>query len=427
MQLTTPVERGAAAVVPRTHSPAAAPATRRWLTAALELDGWMREREYAGYDPHDLLSSRVVRFFAFRNRWLAVAWTQLGKHCPLQIRPLLGVPRSLNPKAVSLVLAAHLRLARATGEAAFRDSADRLADWLAARSTPGYPGAGWGYPFPWANRDFFVPAGTPSSVVTAFAGHALLDAYERLALPRAFELARDAGNFLRLALKRLPGPEATFCFSYTPLDERAVHNANLLAASLLARLGARLGDGELAAEAMAAARFTVRAQKGDGSFPYGVARRDSWVDSFHTGYALVALYQIGAHLGTHEFEEALEGGIRYWRRAFFRPPAVGCRPGRAFPIDLHAVAHAVLALLQLRPYLPDAMAQAMHLADWSLSVMRDSRGFFYYKKHRLFRNRLVYMRWTQAWMLRALAEMVDLEAPAPGDQVATECPTGPRP
>jgi hypothetical protein len=35
--------------------------------------------------------------------------------------------------------------------------------------------------------------------------------------------------------------------------------------------------------------------------------------------------------------------------------------------------------------------------------MQDSRGHFYFQKRRLFTNRIAYMRWSQAWMLKALA------------------------
>ena len=41
----------------------------------------------------------------------------------------------------------------------------------------GWPGLGWGYPFPWQSRSFYLPVGTPTVVVTAFAGEAFLDAH----------------------------------------------------------------------------------------------------------------------------------------------------------------------------------------------------------------------------------------------------------
>jgi hypothetical protein len=290
--------------------------------------------------------------------------------------------------------------------AAARARGRGLADLLYGAGVEAGGGLGWGYPFPWANRDFHAPAGTPSSVVTAFVGHALLDAAEGFGWAEARGYAAEAGEFLRGALNRIPGPAGTFCFSYTPLDRRGVHNANLLAASLLARLGSSSADQTLLDESLLAARFTAAAQAPDGSWPYGITGRNSWVDSFHTGYTLVALAEVGAAIGTGEFDDAIERGLAYWRRSVLVGPAVAFFPGRAYPVDLHAVAHAMVMLARLRELVPDAPEVAGRLADWSLEEMRDPSGYFYYQRHRYWRNRVGYIRWIQAWVLLGLAELV---------------------
>jgi hypothetical protein len=38
--------------------------------------------------------------------------------------------------------------------------------------------------------------------------------------------------------------------------------------------------------------------------------------------------------------------------------------------------------------------------------MAAADGSFYYQRHRLWTNRVPYMRWGQAWMLRALAKLL---------------------
>jgi hypothetical protein len=42
---------------------------------------------------------------------------------------------------------------------------------------------------------------------------------------------------------------------------------------------------------------------------------------------------------------------------------------------------------------------------WTLGNMAAPDGSFYYQRHRLWTNRTPYMRWGQAWMLRALARL----------------------
>src|SRR5690606_32942196 len=200
-------------------------------------------------------------------------------------------------------------------------------------------------------------------------------------------------------------PDGTFCFSYTPLDRRGVHNASLLAASLLARLARLDGHDALADDALPAARFSARAQRPDGSWPYGLGARNGWVDSFHTGYVLVALRDIGAALGTDEFDDAIDRGLDYWKRAFLIGPAVGFHAGSPYPIDAHAVAHAILMLLELRDRDPEALVIAERLADWVVREMRDPAGHYHYLRTPRGTNRIPYMRWVQAWMLLALSEL----------------------
>jgi len=406
----------------------------RWLQAARALDDWMRARNFAGHDPFDLLASPLVRRLCFGLRWPAVAWTQLGKRSPVQLRGVLRVPRQRNPKGIGLVLAAYVRLLRATGDAAYLARAADLVAWLSAVARREYGGAGWGYPFPWANRAFQVPAHTPASVPTAFIGHALFDAAQA-GIPGARELAFDAAAFLAAALPRLPAPDGSFCFAYTPLDRRGVHNASILAASVLARAAAAGGAGEWAEAAAAAARHTLAAQAPDGSWPYGTGRRDGWVDSFHTGYILLALAELRRSLstpapGAPALEDAIARGAAYWRRAFLVGPAVAFHPGAAYPIETHAVAHAILTLLALPEHFPDGRAQAERLGEWCLREARDPAGHFHYRHGRRIRNRLPYMRWVQAWMLRALAELAAFAAgvPAPGGAGgATATPAPPPP
>lgn len=399
----------------------------RWLEAALGVDGWLAARGDAGHDPHDLLASPLVRGLTLGSRWGAVAWTQLGKRSPFSFRGVLGVPRARNAKGIGLTLAAQVRLVGAVdgggeraggmvasgavpaGSAAFvRERLERArgaAEWLYGAGVEVGGGVGWGYPFPWANRDFYAPAGTPSSVVTAFVGHALLDAAEAFGWGEARGYALLGAEFLRRSLNRIPGEGDTFCFSYTPLDRRGVHNASLLAASLLARVGRLEGDGSLLEEALRAARFTAAAQRPDGSWPYGITGRNTWVDSFHTGYTLVALSEVGAAAGVSEFDAVIERGLAYWERSFLVGPAVSFYPGEEYPVDLHAVAHAIITLVHFRDRVPGALERAGALADWCLTEMRDPAGFFYYQKHRRWRNRVAYVRWIQGWMLLALSEL----------------------
>src|SRR5919112_3958352 len=81
---------------------------------------WSRARGYAGSDPFDALNSRLFQATPLRRSRLArIAWTQLFKRSPFDLRPLALVPAGRNPKGTALFALAwlsRLRAARAAGD-----------------------------------------------------------------------------------------------------------------------------------------------------------------------------------------------------------------------------------------------------------------------------------------------------------------------
>lgn len=49
---------------------------------------------------------------------------------------------------------------------------------------------------------------------------------------------------------------------------------------------------------------------------------------------------------------------------------------------------------------------AVTIADWTINNMQDEEGFFYYRKNKFYINKIPYMRWSQAWMMLALSNLL---------------------
>jgi len=311
-----------------------------------------------------------------------------------------------------------------------------FSDWLAKNASPGYSGLCWGYNFDWPNRNFLALAKTPTIVNTAFIGLAFLAAESALAAAKAnshldaqrdievhqgcsvdsVATARSSCDFILKDLHTMRATKDEICFSYTPIDHRAVHNANVLGAWLLAAVYARTGEKYLATNAIHAARFTVRRQFPDGSWTYGTAPNDKWVDNFHTGYVLVALKHVAEFLRTDEFDSAIQRGLDFWKTQMFQGTVIPkYYPRRLHPIDVHCVAQAILTWLQFSDVEPDAQRRAWELADWATMHMQDSEGFFYYQIRRFHKIRIPYMRWSQAWMQQALTFLTAFSIQRPAD------------
>lgn len=375
------------------------------LDARARLESWIESQDFAGYDTHDALTSPWLGWVGRKSRLLGIGFAQVLRRSPLNLRPLLRIKAVRNPKAIGLIASSYLAAYRLWGEERFKTTARSLLDWLRENSSKRYSGYCWGYPFDWPNRGFFAPAGTPTAVNTSFIAHAFLDAYEFFHERDFLDVARSCCDFCLRDLHILREDDAQ-CFSYTPLDQRWIHNANFLVARLLARVGYWAREGHLMEESRRAAKFSLRAQQPDGSWPYGTSRMDRWVDNFHTGFVLDALSDLHDLTQLEEYDRAWQKGYEYYRMRFFRPDGLPTYyPHRAWPIDVHVVAQSIITPLRYAPHDPEVLDRACRLAHWAIDHMQDARGYFWYRVGRWTTNRIPYLRWGQAWMLRALTSL----------------------
>ena len=376
-----------------------------------DLFQWCRRRDFAGYDPYDALNSRAFQSTPLQHsRTARLLWTQLCKRSPLNLRPLALVPPQRNAKGVAIfalaALANHRRLRTVEAETEARE----LLDDLWQMRIQGYSGSTWGYNFGWQSRNFFAPQGTPMIVPTAFAARALIEAYETFADDSYLQMARSTCDFILRDLNRTNESEDEVCFSYSPLDSTQIFNASLLAGETLARVGTLTGENELCGLAVRAARYVVRRQREDGSWTYGAEASQQWVDNFHTAYVLLSLSRIlkCCIVAEADFGHPLQRGYEFWRERFFLADGwPKYYHDSLYPADAHAAATAIITLLELQELDRGALPLAERIAAWIMRNLRGRGGFFYYQRQRFFTIRTAYMRWTQAWMLYALARLLE--------------------
>jgi hypothetical protein len=386
--------------------------------AALRLLDYCRRNGWAGFDPYDALNSRLFKAIPVLDFRLArLGLTQGVKRCPINLRPVLLVPRTQVSKGLALFLSSLIRLSR-IGLADENEALGSLAPRLLALRSPGQRYACWGYSFDWQQRTHLVPKDSPNIICTTFSANALLDACERRPNQAWLEAAASAGDFLLNELF-VPEDRARPYFRYTLVGRGEVHNANLLGAAFLCRVAGITGDKKYAGPALDAARFSVSRQNADGSWFYGELPSQRWIDNFHTGFNLVALREIRRHSGTTEFDAAMARGFAFYKARFFRGDgAPRYFHDATFPIDIHSVAQSLITLAAYRDAGEDNLDLACDVLGWTLRNMWSRRGFFYFQKRAALTVRTPFMRWSQAWMLLALSklllELEDRGEEAPG-------------
>jgi hypothetical protein len=395
------------------HSKMAVDITR----ARQDLWQWCRAQGFAGYDPYDALNSRWFQATPLkRSRWARLAWTQFHKRSPVNFRSLAGIPRERNAKGMALFALAALAEYRRSQTREAEIEARELLDDLMWMRLKGFKGAAWGYNFDWQSRSFFAPRGTPAIVPTAFAARAICEAAEVFGPEEYLPFARTICDFILNDLHRSEETDTEVCFSYSPLDQTRVFNASLLAGETLATVGRLTGETSLCDWAMRTARFVIGRQRVDGAWKYGADDSQSWVDNFHTAFMLGSLSRIINATGTEpgaietglldELDNSLRRGYEFWRESFFLDNGwPKYYPDRLYPADVHSAASAIVTLVELRGRIPGTMILAEEIAEWAIDSLRDSRGFFDYQRRRFYTVRIPYMRWSQAWMLYALARL----------------------
>jgi hypothetical protein len=375
--------------------------------ALRRLESWGAQRDWLGPDPYEGLNATrpaLLKRTVLGRRVL----TQAVKRSPFDLRLLLGIPPTPNPAALGHVASAYALgefLPAEERDAKLRRTLERLLELRCDR----YAGLSWGYPFDVQTRVFFYPRGDPNTIATAFAGGALIDAFERTGDGRWRSAATDVASYFVEEVPQTQAAGGAF-FGYLAGDRTPIHNANMLVCALLARLARLLSRPDLAERAAAGVAFTVAHQRPDGSWPYGEGDGLGWVDSFHTGYVLESLIRsLDAGIDSG-IAPALERGLRYYHEALFLPDgAPKYMPDSLYPIDTQCVAQAIQTFALAAPRHPEYAGAAQLAFRYGMRRMLRGDGAYVFQRRRLWVNRTPHVRWCEAPMLHALTHLSRME------------------
>lgn len=366
-----------------------------------KLKSYIEKENFKGYDPYDALNSPILRFLSLNEKYLRIAFIQSLKHLPINLRPILGIKKDYNPKGLGLLLWGYSKLYMLEEKREHLEKIEYLLALLESLKSKGYSGCCWGYNFPWQSKAFYLPKFTPTIVNSSFIGHALIDTYRYTGKERALQMALSIKDFILHDLNRKE-EDSTLCFSYTPLDRTAVHNANLLGASFLIRLYKYISDQSLKKAALSSLSYSMKYQRDDGSWYYADTDCQGWIDSFHTGFNLMSILYFLREGFAEEYRSAFEKGVSFYAQNFFLPDGTPkYYHEKLYPIDIHSSAQAVVFFSRMGNSYHEFTEKVL---QWMIENLQNRRGFFYYQKRRLFTNKIPFMRWAQAWAFHALTE-----------------------
>lgn len=376
------------------------------------LKEYVEAEDFRGWDPYDGLNSKFFQSLPVRNIRLArLAWIQLFKLNPINLRKLFLIDKDYNAKGLGLFLNGYCQLYHLHKKgindfgdiSSILENIKYLADLLVKIQTKGNSGACWGYNFDWQNRVFFQPKFTPTVVATSFVSNALFEAYEITKSKEYLSTALSSCDFVTKDLNRSFLSDKHFIFSYSPLDNSKVYNASLLGARLLSQGYHYTKNEEWLKLSKIAINSIMSVQSKEGSWVYGAQKNQQWIDSFHTGFNLECLADYAYYTGDNSFENNFEKGFSFYLDNFFLENGTPKYfNNQIYPIDIHSPAQFLITLIKSKKlHLHSKLTEKV--LSYTIHNMQDPKGFFYYQLKRSFSSKIPYMRWAQAWMFYALS------------------------
>jgi hypothetical protein len=373
---------------------------------------YAHENKYAGYNKYDALDSPYLMKMAFGNKYLRLLYSQLIMRSPINIRPLMGVPKTRNPKGAALFAMAYLNLFVANGLEKDLETAQTLLKWLIDNSSKQFEGNCWGYQYPWQDVGFFAHAHLPNRVVTFFVASAFLDAFDITSDKDYYTVARETLHFMLDTPKILFENDEMKCISYVPdpAINWIVMDVSALVGSLIARMASIDKDDKLMGEARRYINFVVDKQTDYGAWFYShpAGAHTKMHDNYHTGYILDAILDYSRYAEDDSFMNNYHDGLRYYRDNLFLDDGTPkWMNNRVNPIDVHGSAQGIITFLRAAIFYKEYGEFAQTIAHWAIKHMQnEAQGFFYYQKYFFFRKPFTIMHWSNGWMARALSMII---------------------
>ncbi len=373
-----------------------------------KLKTYIEKENFKGYDPYDTLNSWIP--FKRLGKWPAVIATQIQKRNPINIRPLIGINKEINPKAFGLLLQAYSMLYDKTKDKTNLTQATYFYHYLKENYSKGYSGHAWGYNFPWASPVKFVDSFVPSSVVTGFVCRGLWQYYQITKNEETAEIIKSASEFILKDLK-VYTDETGKCISYTPVMQDVCYNSSLLAAEVLAMTYSLTREHSLKEFCLELVDFVIKRQNSDGKWNYSeniITRKEREQVDFHQGYILESICAIKdlINVNDEKWDQAIIPGLDfYYHKQFFQNGRSLWRLPAEYPVDIHNQAQGIITFSKLQKFNKEYFPFANKIAEWTIENMQAKDGHFYYRNLKYFKNKISYMRWSQAWMFLALTTL----------------------
>ncbi len=387
-----------------------------------ELDEWFTNNGLKGWDPYDIKDSKV--YLRIENIKVKLIKKILLKVMNISVDIFPNISRKIfriqpleNAKGIGLVLSSYCNLYKKTNDKVYLEKAFSYAKWLLNNRSKGYFGYSWGYPFDWKSN-IFIPKHTPSSVVSYTVGNAFFSLYKISNDIKYLEVCKEVCLFFTKSLNITYCENDCLCYSYTPLDDFQVHNANLFVSEFLSKIGKEIGNSEWIDIGVRCANFAILEQQKEGYLPYwSLSQTKKYsggkikFDHYHSGFEIRMLYNIWQNTDNILIKNAWIKYFNFYDRYLFNMEHIPkLKVNKFYPVNIHSIAESILCLNQVNKYYKGKYDFKIKLIyEWLEQNMKFDKGVYGYKIMKLpiigeYKVNIPMYRWGQAWIFYSLTE-----------------------
>ncbi len=380
----------------------------------LKLDKWVRENGFIGYDKYDYHAwkigfeySRKYTYGKFFVKQIIKVLDELESVSPLFVRKLLRIKPSLNSKALGLFLYCNVYMFKKFSEENYLYIADNIISILNNIGIKINNSMGWGYPFPFQGAIYFPP-NTPYTIVTSVVGDGLVYYWEEVNSSNQLvnDMLERIVNFFMFRLNKINVDDG-FLLSFSPIDSLPVYNPSLQASALLYKVGKLWQDYRIMDFAIKLSKIPLIHFLKQGFLYYmPLEWHNTHIDNYHTGFNIRAFYDIGKYAEDEKYIKAAQGYYQFYIDNFIGSNGEPLRNPKGDYVESHSAAEAILLSAHLAKDFKVAREVLDRVSRWVINNMQENKGYFIYKVDLKTGNKvkIPYIRWSEAWMMRALVE-----------------------
>jgi len=368
---------------------------------------YSKRRGYKGYDKGDGMSAEILNLLPFDNKWFNIFIQESIKRFPINIRPILKVPKYRNFKGIALFTMANKNMYDYLGKDSYLLEAKNLADWLLENQCKGYNGFCGAYKHAWQNVGKKIPPNTPGIVNTSYGAKALLQMGEEY--ESYDKTAKTAAGFLFEDLNYHECEEGAR-INYKVIDsgESYTINANALGARLLIDIFSKFPQKKYKEASTKILEYVVSNQTDQGGWMYTDPSSASHLnmDNYHNGFIIESLLRYQEITGSNRYEDSIKKALHFYKKVLYnKDGSPNWDEKNKYPKDIHGAAQGIITFTEAGD-----TEFAKKIIDWTIDNLYAGNGQFYYQKCRLYTKKFTLMRWCQAWMAYALSEYLKQNA-----------------